>query len=331
MPFSVERPGMLTLVQDAGRWGYQSKGLTVSGPMDQFSFRMGNVMLGNDESDAALEVTLFGLEIIFHDERRVVLAGADLVMNIDGAPAASWTVHRAAPGSRLAITGLPYSPGVGCRAYLCISGGIDVPLVMGSRSTFTRGKIGGYKGRALAAGDVLGMLDPKPLWRRSAGFVCPPELRPSRTWDEPLDTLEGPQIDAFTLKGIETFFNEAFRVTNEADRMGYRLDGPNIEHRAGADIVSDGIVPGAVQVPGDGKPIVMMSDCQTTGGYTKIAVVSTWSAASLAQKISGDIVRFRKVSGNEATRNLINFENDLRRLAELRASYRSRGGHSNER
>ena len=330
MPFTVEKPGMLTLVQDLGRWGHQFRGLTVSGPMDQFSLRMGNVMLGNDENDAALEITLFGLEIIFRDERRVVLAGADLVMNIDGAPAASWTVHSVAPGSRLAITSLPKffggfsGSGGGCRAYLCVSGGIDVPVVMGSRSTFTRGRIGGYKGRALAAGDAVELLDPKPLWRRSAGFVCPPELRPSKTWSEPLRTLEGPQIDAFTPEGIETFFGETYAVTNEADRMGYRLDGPKISHKAGADIVSDGIVRGAVQVPGEGKPIVLMSDCQTTGGYTKIAVVSTWSAASLAQKMPGDSVRFHRVSEKEATTYLIKFEDDLRRLAELRAAYRSR-------
>jgi len=195
---------------------------------------------------------------------------------------------------------------------------------MGSRSTFTRGRIGGYKGRALAAGDIVEMLGPKPLWRRSAGFVCPPELRPSRTWDEPLHTLEGPQIDAFTRDGIRTFFGESYVITNEIDRMGYRLDGPKIEHKAGADIVSDGIVPGAVQIPGEGKPIVLMSDCQTTGGYTKIAVVSTWSVAALAQKMPGETVRFNRVSEKEATGYLIKFEDDLRRLIELRATYRSR-------
>ena len=322
MSFSVEKPGMLTLVQDLGRWGHQFRGLTVSGPMDRFSLLMGNVMLGNDENDAALEVTLFGLEITFGDERCVVLAGADLVMSIDGLPAAPWTVHRVAPGGRLAITGLPGRSG--CRAYLCVSGGIDVPLVMGSRSTFTRGRIGGYKGRALAAGDVVDMLNPKPLWRRSAGFVCPPELRPSRLWDEPLHTLEGPQIGAFTPGGIEKFFSETYTVTNDIDRMGYRLEGPKIEHKTGADIVSDGTVHGAVQIPGEGRPIVLMSDCQTTGGYTKIAVVSAWSVAALAQKKPGETVRFNRISEKEATVYLIKFENDLRRLAELRATHRSR-------
>jgi len=315
---------MLTLVQDLGRWGHQFRGLTVSGPMDQFSLRMGNVMLGNDENDAALEVTLSGLEISFREERCVALTGADLAMKIDGVPAASWTAHHVRPGSHLAITGLPVPPGGGCRSYLCVSGGIDVPVVMGSRSTFTRGKIGGYKGRALAVGDVVETFGPKPLWRKSAGLVCPPDLRPTRYRDEPLHTVDGPQIDTFTQAGIDTFYGEPYVVTNEADRMGYRLDGPKIEHVKCADIISDGIVHGAVQVPGEGKPIVLMSDRQTTGGYTKIAVVSTWSVARLAQKMPGETVRFHRVTEREATRYLIKFESDLRRLDETRASYRSR-------
>ncbi|MDR3279326.1 MAG: biotin-dependent carboxyltransferase family protein [Synergistaceae bacterium] len=324
MSLLVEKPGMLTLVQDLGRWGHQFRGLTVSGPMDQFSLRMGNVMLGNDENDAALEVTLFGLEISFLEERCVALTGADLAMRIDGVPAASWTAHHVRQGGRLAITGLPALPGGGCRSYLCVSGGVDVPMVMGSRSTFTRGKIGGYHGRALAAGDVVETFDPKPLWRKSAGFVCPPELRPTLYRDEPLHTMDGPQIDAFTQAGIDTFYNEPYVVANEVDRMGYRLDGPKIEHKTRADIISDGIVHGSVQVPGEGKPIVLMSDRQTTGGYTKIAVVSTWSVARLAQKMPGETVRFHKVTEHEAVQYLIKFERDLRRLDETRASYRSR-------
>jgi biotin-dependent carboxylase-like uncharacterized protein len=205
-----------------------------------------------------------------------------------------------------------------------VSGGIDVPLVMGSRSTFVRGGFGGYKGRALTRGDVVPLCAPKPLWRAAAGFACPPEIRPIHGADEPLYTLDGPQIDAFTDAGIRTFYGEMYTVTDKIDRMGYRLDGPEIEHKNGADIVSDGIVHGSVQVPGDGKPIVLMSDRQTTGGYTKIATVSTWSAAALAQKMPGDKVRFRRVTENEAARHLIDFEDKLRRLYEARASYRSR-------
>ncbi|GHS87299.1 allophanate hydrolase [Synergistales bacterium] len=321
MSFTVEKAGMLTLVQDLGRWGHQFRGLTVSGPMDQFSLRMGNAMLGNDENDAALEVTLFGLSIVFSEERCVVLSGADLKMNIDGSPALAWTVHHVKQGSRLAITGVGT---VGCRAYLCISGGVDVPLVMGSRATFTKGKIGGYKGRALAAGDVVATGEPNPLWRKSAGLVCPAELRPLRGKDEPIYASDGPQIDAFTENGVKTFYGETYTVSENIDRMGYRLDGPVIEHVSGPDIVSDGIVHGSVQVPGDGKPIVLMADRQTTGGYTKIAVVSTWSSAQLAQRLQGDKVRFVRVTEKEATDLLVKYEANLRKLHETRATYRTR-------
>jgi biotin-dependent carboxylase-like uncharacterized protein len=323
MSFRVEKPGIFTLVQDLGRWGHQSRGVPVSSPMDQFSLRLGNVMLGNGQNDAALEMTLFGLEIVFEKDCCVVLAGADLAMNIDGIRVPSWTVRAAERGSRLAVTGFPERPN-GCRSYLCFSGGIDVPVIMGSRSTYTRGKIGGYGGRALRAGDTVGLREPRPLWRLSAGFVCPPELRPVLRDDEPICALEGPQIDAFTDAGIETFFNAPYTVTNETDRMGYRLDGPAVEHKSSPDVVSDGIVHGSVQVPGDGKPIVLMADRQTTGGYAKIAAVSSWSVARLAQKMPGDVVRFKRISGKEAAAQLFAFEENLRRLDDMRASYRSR-------
>ncbi|MDR1886023.1 MAG: biotin-dependent carboxyltransferase family protein [Synergistaceae bacterium] len=322
MSFLVEKPGMLTIVQDLGRWGHQLRGVTVSAPMDQFSLRIGNVMLGNGENDAALETTLLGLRIVMREERCVVLAGADLCMTIDGSPAAAWLVHRVAPGSRISIGG---PSGDGVRSYLCFSGGIDVPVVMGSRSTYTRASLGGFGGRALKSGDVVYTCDPKPLWRRAEGFSCPPEFRPTRHRGDPLEALDGPQADAFTERGIATFYGERYTVTNEADRMGYRLDGPEIERCKSPDIVSDGIAPGAVQVPGHGRPIVMMSDRQTTGGYTKIAVVGTWSAAQLAQRMPGETVRFRRVTEREATARLQKFEDDLSALDALRATYRSRG------
>ncbi|MDR1916195.1 MAG: biotin-dependent carboxyltransferase family protein [Synergistaceae bacterium] len=321
MSFVVEKPGALTLVQDLGRWGHQFRGVTVSGPMDPFSLRMGNIMLGNGQNDAALEITLFGLDIIVNEERCVVLAGADLNMRINGAPAQSWTAYYVPPGSRITIGGLS---GDGCRSYLCFSGGIDVPLVMGSRSTYVRASLGGYNGRALKSGDVVNLNAPKPLWRLGDGLVCPPELRPMRPRDELICAMDGPQIDAFTQEGINTFYGETFTVSNEIDRMGYRLDGPEIELCKSPDIVSDGIALGAVQVPGHGRPIVMMSDRQTTGGYAKIAVVCTWSAAKLAQRLPGDPVRFRRVSEDEAVSYLFEFERSLETLDRMRATYRSR-------
>ncbi|MDR1472628.1 MAG: biotin-dependent carboxyltransferase family protein [Synergistaceae bacterium] len=321
MSFTVEKPGVMTIVQDLGRWGHQSRGVTVSGPMDQFSLRTGNVLLGNDQNDAALEITLFGLEIVLNVEQCVVLAGADLNMRINGAPAPAWTVHRVPRGSRIAMGGMS---GDGCRSYLCFSGGVGVPLVMGSRSTYTKASLGGCEGRALKSGDVVPLNEPRPLWRRCAGFACPPELRPTRVPSEMISAMDGPQADAFTQAGMETFYGATFTVSNDIDRMGYRLDGPEIERCKSPDIVSDGIAHGAVQVPGHGRPIVMMSDRQTTGGYTKIAVVSTWSVARLAQRMPGGEVRFRRVTEDEAVSRLAEFERNLETLDDMRASYRSR-------
>lgn len=322
MSFSVERPGFFTTIQDLGRWGHQFRGVPVSGAMDPFSLRMGNAMLGNEENAAALEITVMGPELITNGACCVVLAGGSFAMTIDGREASPWTVYALAPGSSLSIAGA--LSGRGCRSYLCVSGGIEVPLVMGSRSTYTRGKLGGHDGRALKPGDVLASALPEPLWARSDGFVCPDDLRPFREEESLLYAMPGPQADFFTKRGMDTFFAETYTVANQADRMGYRLEGPEIERSRGADIISDGIALGAVQVPGHGRPIVMMADRQTTGGYAKIAVLCAWSTAALARKLPGESIRFDRVARETATEKLARFEDDLRRLVALRATYRSR-------
>jgi biotin-dependent carboxylase-like uncharacterized protein len=279
-------------------------------------------MLGNDQNDAALEVTLPGFGMTVSGECCAVLSGADLGMRINGAPAAPWTVHLLRPGDRLSTASLA---GDGCRSYLCFSGGIDVPLIMGSRSTYARAKLGGYRGRALAPGDVVELCEPPPLWRASAGFVCPHEFRPTNYRAEPLCATDGPQVGAFTDEGLATFYGREYVVTNEADRMGYRLDGPQIARCGPADIVSDGVVFGSVQVPGHGRPIVMMADRQTAGGYAKIATLCAWSAAQLAQRLPGEAVRFERITEREAVGYLARFEETLGRLDALRATYRTRG------
>jgi biotin-dependent carboxylase-like uncharacterized protein len=315
----VEEPGLFTLVQDLGRWGYQSKGVTVSEPMDSFSLRLGNVMLGNDENAAALEMVMFGPVLVFRKSCCIAVTGADFGLTIDGEGASAWRVHRIEAGSRVALAGMT---GDGCRAYLCIGGGIATPPVMGSRSTYVKAGIGGMCGRALQAGDILPLGEPAPNWQAGVGLVCPEEYRGTAFRDDPLYALDGPQVDAFSPEGLATFYNESYTVTDEIDRMGYRLDGPEIARLRGADIVSDGIAFGSVQVPGNGKPIVLMSDRQTTGGYTKIAVVSSWSVASLAQKMPGESVRFKRVTVEEATAMLRRFENTLH---ELRKALAARG------
>lgn len=311
MSLHIEEPGLFTLVQDLGRWGHQSEGVTVSDPMDSFSLRIGNAMLGNQDDAAALECLMYGPEAVFRKACCIVATGGDLGLTINGNAAEAWQVHRIAPGDKVSLAGIT---GDGCRAYLCVSGGIDVPPVMGSRATYAKAKLGGFCGRALAMGDVLPLGKTAPGWEKAEGFICPAEFRGTRHRDEPLYAMDGPQADAFSEKGLATFYGQPYSVTDEIDRMGYRLDGPEIARVKPADIISDGVAFGAVQVPGSGKPIVMLSDRQTTGGYTKIAVVSTWSAAQLAQKLPGEAVRFERVTEKQAVDLLRRFEDNLRAL-----------------
>jgi biotin-dependent carboxylase-like uncharacterized protein len=194
---------------------------------------------------------------------------------------------------------------------------------MGSRSTYTRGGFGGHEGRALKAGDVLKTLEGNALWEECEGLTCPKELRPDRGTDAPLRVISGPQEDAFTEEGLKTFYESEYVISNSADRMGYRMDGPVIAHKGAADIISDGICLGSVQVPGHGQPIVMLADRQTTGGYTKIGVVCTADLGKLAQRLPGQKVRFVKTTLTDAV-NLLKQEAELfASLKQLRANFRS--------
>jgi biotin-dependent carboxylase-like uncharacterized protein len=271
--------------------------MPVAGAMDMQSFRLGNILVGNEENAAALEVTLLGPTLeVTEGEAVAAVTGAELGFKVNGAPVPNWTAVTVRAGDVLGFG----SPSFGCRAYLCISGGVDVPLVMGSRSTYTRAKVGGYEGRALKKGDTLRCGEAAPLWRRCEGLVCPAELRPSRDPSAPLRVLPGPQEDCFTDKGLASFYGTEYAISNSADRMGYRMDGEPIEHSGPADIISDAIPLGAVQVPGHGQPIVMLADRQTTGGYTKIGVVCSVDTSALAQRLPGAVVSFTRVALEEA-------------------------------
>ncbi len=321
MLIRVEKGGMFTTVQDLGRRGYQLQGVPVAGAMDSLSMRIGNVMLGNDENAASLEITVIGPTLkIEEGEGSFVVAGADVGVLKNGAPAENWTVHLLKAGDSLEFT----PPAAGARAYLCISGGFDVPLVMGSRSTYTRGNFGGHEGRALKAGDKLSSGVQNSLWWESWGLKCPAALRPVRSPSAPLRVILGPQDDAFTPEGVKTFLNSEYVISASADRMGYRMEGPVIEHKNAADIVSDAILLGSVQIPGHGQPIVMLADRQTTGGYTKIATVCTADISVLAQRLPGQKVRFTEITPEAAVELLKAEAKTLDEIKQLRASWRSR-------
>jgi len=296
------QPGLLTTVQDEGRWGYQAYGMPVAGAMDRYAYRVANLLVGNKPGAAGLEMTLRGGTFRFEAEALVAICGADMGAELNGQPVAAWSSFQAPPGSVLSFG----FAAAGCRTYIAVRGGIDVPLVLGSRSTYIRGGVGGLNGRALKAGDVL------PVGGETAAPARPQRLDPrfipqyggAANGAIELRVLLGPQDDCFTAQGLATLFGSTYTISPDADRMGYRLDGPVIEHSGKPDIVSDALCQGAIQVPGHGMPIIMMADRQTTGGYTKIGTVIGPDLTKLAQAKPGDNVVFKKCSDEEAVEAL---------------------------
>lgn len=307
----VIKPGLFTTIQDRGRFGYQQSGMPVAGAMDEYALRIGNILVGNPEGESCLEITLLGPALEFLSEGIIALTGGDLGAQLNGKELPLWETCEVKAGDILKFTGVKK----GCRAYLSVAGGFNVPVIMGSKATYVRGAIGGLEGRALREGDVL---EKGPdMGKKPAGRKVPPEYIYSLSNDITLRVVLGPQAEAFTAEGINTFLTTSYTVTNEADRMGYRLEGAKIQHTKGADIISDGIVMGSVQVPGHGLPIVMMADRQTTGGYTKIATVITPDLPLLAQAKPGDKVSFRSVSIEEAHSIYRSYEEKIAALKKM--------------
>lgn len=287
-------PGSYTTVQDEGRWGYQAFGMPVAGVMDHYAARIANLLAGNKPSAAVLEMTMKGGHFRFEQDSCAAVCGADMQAKLNGAPVQNWSSFIIPAGSELTFD---YAAD-GCRTYLAVTGGIDVPVVLGSRSTYTRGAVGGVEGRALKAGDML----PVGTDNEYAAQVreLAREFVPVYGEHIGLRVLLGPQDDHFTAAGIQTLFNSTYTISTEADRMGYRLEGNAIQHNDKADIISDALCLGTIQVPGNGLPIVMMADRQTTGGYTKIGTVIGPDLVHLAQAKPGDTIAFQLCSEEEA-------------------------------
>ena len=290
MSITVLNPGLLTTVQDQGRIGYQQFGVSVSGVMDPRSAALANILVGNDEKEAVLECTMMGPHLQFNQANCIAITGGDLMPTLDGKPIPNYTAVKVEAGQVLKFT----MPKTGCRAFIAFAGGLDIPEVMGSRSTYMKAKIGGLNGRKLAKGDVIGFRAPKAELKNMNFRSMASEFVPRKEYT--VRVVLGPQDDYFTDAGIQTFLSEVYSVTAEFDRMGCRLEGAVIQHKEGGDIISDGIAFGAIQVPSSGQPIIMLGDRQTTGGYTKIANVISADFRILAQLKQGDKVRFEKVS-----------------------------------
>lgn len=293
----VISPGLLTTVQDLGRNGQARFGVAPGGALDRAALILGNRLLSNAPGEAALEITLVGPALRFEGAVNVAITGADLGATVDGRPVPLWTPIAVHAGSDLRFD--PEPAALGARAYLCVAGGIDIEPVLGSRSTDLLGRFGGWRGRPLVADDSLPVgepvLPPEVVLRRR--LVAPPPRMPR---DPVARVVRGPQWDRFTAAGQTTFLGSEYAVSPQSNRQGIRLSGPPIEHTLGADVVSEGITLGGVQVPGDGLPIVLLAARQTVGGYTKIATVAGADLDLLGQLRPTDSLRFAEVSIAEA-------------------------------
>lgn len=313
-------PGPFATLQDLGRYGYQRFGVSVSGAMDECALRIANMMVGNADDEAAVEFTLVGGTYRVEAEScRLAVAGGDFPVFVDGGAVAAYASHTLRRGSQITIGRAEH----GARGYLAVAGGVDVPEVLGSRSTHLRSALGGVDGAALAAGGQL------PL-RLAEVPEGPDKWLPPNLWpagDGMVRVVLGPQDDLFSETGKATFLSGSYKISPTSDRMGYRLEGAVIEHAADYNIVSDGIARGSVQIVGSGQPIILLADRQTTGGYAKIATVISADLPVLAQRRPGEPIRFRAVSLDEAeSLRIIMMEG----LEHLRESLRTTGSSVDE-
>lgn len=308
----VIEPGFLTTVQDTGRYGYQRYGVPVAGPMDPFALRAANLLVGNPVENACLEITMLGPKLRFLIATTMALAGADLTPTLDGIPIPTWREIKVNKGSIIEFQ----HARSGVRAYLSVASGFDVPKVMESRSTYLNAGIGGIQGRPIQTGDVLRTLRAN-LDSSEKNRTFPTTSIPSYGSDQKLRVVMGPQDNFFTEEGIKTFLTSQYTVGNDSDRMGCHLDGPPVQHKNSADIISDGTSLGAVQIPANGRPIILMADRGTTGGYAKIATIISADIHKVAQATPFHKIRFTSVTLEQAYQAAREQEKTLHKIEEI--------------
>ncbi|WP_285842880.1 biotin-dependent carboxyltransferase family protein [Metabacillus litoralis] len=326
MTITTLRSGLLTTIQDLGRYGYQKYGVIVSGAMDSYSLRIANLLVGNSEGEAALEITLMGPTLLFEKDMLIAITGGDLSPTIEGASVPLWRPVFVKKGSKLQF-GLQKS---GCRAYLAVAGGFAVNEIMKSKSTYLRAEIGGYQGRAIQEGDILEVNSmSEGAFSQIEKLKNKQNKRPfqpanwSVRWNEFLPliknpnirVLQGAQYEKFTSHSKEQFFTQSFRVSPQSDRMGYRLSGPAIELEEKLEMLSEAVAHGTIQIPPDGNPIILLADRQTTGGYPKIGQVATVDLPVIAQVMPGQSISFTEITLEDAERLYLEKEKNLRQLA----------------
>lgn len=312
MGILVNDPGPLTTVQDEGRFGYQQFGVTPSGPMDARAFHIANILVGNPQGEGALEITFKGPDLMFDQDNVIAVTGGDMQPTINGEKIPMYTAVAVHAGDVLKFG---FASGGGCRGYIAFAGGLDIPEVMGSKSTLAAKKLGGYEGRALKKGDRISFSAPKTTLPGMEKRHCPVPVYPV---DEvALRVVLGPQEDAFSEEEQRKFFWYSSKVTSEFDRQGCRLEREvPVKHIKDGNIISDGIAFGSIQVPTTGQPFIMMADRQTVGGYSKIGTVISVDLPKIAQAKPGMRVRFIHVSMELAHMLYIRELEEMKQLEE---------------
>jgi len=285
----IKDSGPFTTVQDKGRFGYQKFGMPTAGAMDKFSYTIANLLVGNKEDEEVLEYTLKGPKLEFKEDAIIAVTGAKSKVKLNDEKINMWQSHYIKKGDMIEIS--PAQKGL--RGYIAFKSGFNLPEIMGSKSTYLRANLGGYEGRKLKNKDIIEIN--KDINKENYILrILDKKYRPDFSKNI-IRVIMGPQDDYFSEEGISKFLEGEFKVSSQADRMGNRLEGPEIEHKDGADIITDGIAEGSIQVAGNGKPIIMLADRQTTGGYSKIATVITVDIDNVSQKKPGDIITFEKI------------------------------------
>lgn len=325
MTMHVSGTSLLTVIEDLGRVGYQKYGVNVSGAMDRLSLRAANLLVGNPQNTGALEITMIGPDLVFDEDVLIALTGADLAPLADGRP-----IPRLRPIALRAGAVLSFGRcRLGCRAYLAVSGGFDIPKVMGSESTYSRAGIGGFEGHSLLTGDAVPLKGASPsgaallkqllshqqkvawpLWHASPLHLTKASL------SAPIRFTKGLQYQDFTAESQSLLEKEPFRITAHSDRMGYRLDGSTLSLSEPKEMISEMAALGTIQVPPEGHPIILMAEHQTCAGYPEIGQVILPDVPRLAQLRPGDEVRFTQISLSEAESLYLETEREMRMMQE---------------
>ncbi len=321
MGIKVLHPGLLTTIQDLGRYGVQKFGVIVGGAMDSLSLRIANLLVGNPQDEGALEVTLYGTSLVFESDELIAITGGNLRPTLDGKEVKMWRPLLVKKGAILKF----HAAVSGCRAYVSFSGGIQVPKVMNSKSTYLRASLGGFQGRKLQKNDIfdcgertaLGEELFQHLQKEPANyswlvyFTSFVDFNKTKT----IRIIRGSEYERFDKESIKDFLSTPYTITTQADRMGYRLEGKQIHLKEQFELLSEGVTYGTIQVPANGQPIILMADRQTTGGYPKIGQVISADLPSLAQMQATDKIYFKEVTLKEAQMALIHQEKQLKKLA----------------